>query len=789
MFPMINNIKSNTAIFYLILVFCSLNIYGQKSTTGVIIDQTSTPIADATIEIIELNIATKTDEDGKFSIALPSGEWTLKISHFGYENHSQKINTNSKQNIQIQLKKQSNQLAEIVIKGKTAAKRQKETGFNIEIINTKEVQNLILDANQILKSKSGINIRESGGLGSSFNLSLNGLSGNQIRYFVDAVPMENFGSSLTLNNFPILLLESIEVYKGVVPIHFGGDALGGVINMKTENRKETFLDASYTYGSFNTSRFALNTKYYNQEKKYYLKVNSFYNYSDNDYKINDIPIYNSLGNIVETKAVRRFHDQYKSAMTSTEFGLIDKSFADLLNFKFTYAENKKNLQHPEFNILRSFGEFSTRNKTHLLSSNYKKAFQKLKLSANVVVGRVQETIDDTSDKRYNWLNEVIEIRDPNDIKGELFERRSLFTLTDKMFNSQVFAKYPFNKNHDVSVNLVQNYLKREGKDTVDALNNAFKTPSTLQKFITSFAYTYKDNNDFIDFTAFVKRYQLLASITLDDPLDNVDAVVLSKPNFSNIGYGTSLAVHPFNFLTMKLSYEKANRLPESYEILGNGVSQRPNINLRPETSDNFNIGAIIQKKISNIDLGYEGNIFFRKSIDFVRFNPQGPFGTFINLGEVFSRGFENSLSLDYKKILKFSTNVTYQNITEENRFNEGLPNSNYKGKVANIPSLFMNASISVKPFYKKLENRCTIYWNTHFVHEFFLKEENGGNAGDKNIIPSQLTHGLDLEYIFKNKKLSLSGSLTNITDSKLYDNFRIQKPGRAFYLKLRYSIK
>lgn len=785
----INNLKIYKAFFYLLIVLSGVNARGQQKVTGIILDDALIPIMDATVYVKEINSMTITDELGKFTLELPSGEWILNVSYFGYENYTEKINTNDNKVLKIQLQKKSYQLAEVIIQGKTKTSELKDTGFNIEVIETKELQNLTLDANQVLKTKSGINIRESGGLGSSFNLSLNGLTGNQIRYFIDGVPMENFGTSLTLNNFPILLLESIEVYKGVVPIHFGGDALGGVINMKTENRRESFLDASYTYGSFNTNRFALNTKYFNDKRKHYFKINSFFNYSDNNYNTDDVPVYDELGNITRTTTVKRFHDQYQSAMVSGEFGLVDKSFADLVNIKLTYAENKKNMQHPDFNILRPFGEFNTKNKTHLFSSNYKKTFQKLKINANIVGGRIQETIDDTSDKRYNWLNEVIEVRDPNDIKGELFERRSLFTLTDLVFNSQVYAKYPFNKNHDISINLVQNYLKREGKDTVDDLNNAFKTPSKLQKYITSIAYTFKDNNDKIDFCAFAKRYQLFASIALDDPLDNMDEIVLSEPNFSNIGFGSSLAVHPFDFLTMKLSYEKANRLPESYEILGNGVSQRPNINLRPETSDNFNIGTILQKKFSNFEFHYEANIFFRKSIDFVRFNPQGPFGTFINLGKVFSRGFENSISIDYKKIINFSTNVTYQNITEENRFNEGLPNSNYKGKVANIPTLFMNATISVKPFYKKLDNRCTLYWSTHFVDEFFLKEENGGNRGDKNIIPSQLTHGIDLEYILKNKKFSVSASLTNLTDAKIYDNFRIQKPGRAVYLKLRYSFK
>ena len=53
--------------------------------------------------------------------------------------------------------------------------------------------------------------------------------------------------------------ERIEVYKGVVPVGFGSDALGGVINIVTKKRRHGWsLDASYSYGSFNTHKSYVN---------------------------------------------------------------------------------------------------------------------------------------------------------------------------------------------------------------------------------------------------------------------------------------------------------------------------------------------------------------------------------------------------------------------------------------------------------------------------------------------------------------------------------------------------
>ena len=87
-------------------------------------------------------------------------------------------------------------------------------------------------------------------------LMLDGFSGSHVKVFIDGLPQEGAGQALDLNNLPVNYAERIEVYKGVVPVGFGTDALGGVINIVTNkhHRRRWFLDASYSYGSFNTHK-------------------------------------------------------------------------------------------------------------------------------------------------------------------------------------------------------------------------------------------------------------------------------------------------------------------------------------------------------------------------------------------------------------------------------------------------------------------------------------------------------------------------------------------------------
>ena len=95
---------------------------------------------------------------------------------------------------------------------------------------------------------AGVKIRSTGGVGSEANVTLNGFSGRHVKIFIDGVPMDGMSSAFGLNNIPAGLAKRVEVYKGVVPIELGGDALGGAINIVTDNSRRTRVSASYSFG-------------------------------------------------------------------------------------------------------------------------------------------------------------------------------------------------------------------------------------------------------------------------------------------------------------------------------------------------------------------------------------------------------------------------------------------------------------------------------------------------------------------------------------------------------------
>ncbi|MFV0467528.1 MAG: ligand-gated channel protein, partial [Dysgonomonas sp.] len=112
--------------------------------------------------------------------------------------------------------------------------------------------------------------------------------------------------------------------------------------------------------------------------------------------------------------------------------------------------------------------------------------------------------------------------------------------------------------------------------------------------------------------------------------------------------------------------------------------------------------------------------------------------------------------------------------------------TSYKIRIPTIPYFFFNTDLGVNwnnAFRKGNVLNLTYYSN--YVKEFPLRYENQGSSG-KSVVPSQFSHDVSLSYVMLGGKYNIALECRNLTDEKLYDNFSLQKPGRAFYAKLRY---
>lgn len=118
-------------------------------------------------------------------------------------------------------------LSEVRVTGKTGVAHIRKSGYNAMTIDTKSMQNTTKTLADALRAAPGIKLRETGGVGGQTNIMLDGMDAKYVKVFIDGVPQEGIGSAYRLSNIPVGMADHIEVYKGVVPVEFGTDAMGG----------------------------------------------------------------------------------------------------------------------------------------------------------------------------------------------------------------------------------------------------------------------------------------------------------------------------------------------------------------------------------------------------------------------------------------------------------------------------------------------------------------------------------------------------------------------------------
>jgi outer membrane receptor protein involved in Fe transport len=763
----------------------------QKITvTGLVKSNGGAPLHGAGVFLSPGKKNAVTDENGKFQFSdIPAGVYKIRITFIGFRDQTQNIELPLKGNksLVFSLEEDKNDLSEVNVLGRTAVQETSHQAYNVTAIDAKKLYNTTLDISGALDRVAGIRVRESGGVGSSFNLSLNGFSGNHIKYFIDGIPMDNFGSSFQINNIPINIADRVEVYKGVVPMWLGSDALGGAINIVTGDRYRNYVDASYSFGSFNTHRSVVNAAA-TTKGGFTFQLNAFQNYSDNNYKVKVEASDIYTGAYAPKATLRRFHDTYHNETVIANVGVVDKSYADKLLLGITMGQNYKEIQTGA-RMVSVFGGWHRKGNIVMPSLKYKKTnlIEGLDVTVNANYNLGQEQNIDTMNVRYDWYGNS----KPNGSNGE--RSRSLYKYKNNNGLATAMFNYKLAENQSLALSNVFTTFNRKGSDELNPANAEYEKTKKTNKNILGLGYNFEIKNK-LGATVFGK-YIYQNNI---DGNGNADQTAMKK-----LGYGTALTYFFLPNLQLKASYELTNRMPEAQEIFGDVENQEGNPTLKPEKSDNVNLGMSYSFSINKINnFSVTANAIYRKSDNFIynRLNSNQSKLIADNRDGVRTWGVDGEIRYSYKDWFTAGTTVTYQYLQNLQKY-EINPNTGekyttesavYLDQMPNIPYLFGNGdvSVSLKNVGKK-GNNLNIGYNLLYVHAFWLYwPSRGGSSsnGSKYVVPKQLSHDINLVYSLEKGRYNIGLEAKNITDALLYDNFSLQKPSRGFYLNLRYFI-
>lgn len=772
----------------IVLLGIAMSLMAQQKgvMTGIVKTSGNVPVAFASIAIEGSVYGGISDDDGRFSFGVPMGKHTLVVSAIGYTTHKRVVTIASSKTppIDVMLDEELTELNEVRVAGKSNVQRIREQAFNITAIDAKLLHNTSSDINQVLNRTTGVRVRESGGMGSGFSFSINGFSGNQVKFFLDGIPLDNFGSTLSLSNIPINMAERIDVYKGVVPVSLGADALGGAVNVVTNQKVKNYLDASYSVGSFNTHRASVNVRR-TSNLGWVFNANAFVNYSDNNYDVNVSVADPLTGVFGQEQKYSHFHDGYRSATILTDAGIINKPFADQLLVGMVASGQYKETQQGS-NMQKVVGDAFTDNKSYVPSLRYVKTdflTTGLDLKAYTSLYLAQNSSVDTSSMVYDWTGKATPRRyGDNKKQGELGEK-TIYRYDERNWLNSANVRYAIAQQHQLTINHNHNAYLRDERDDYNPDRYGLNSPS-ITKHITGVEYQWSTPDKQLTVMLFGKNYWMESDLVIGDTLR------LSTSS-AHKGYGVAATWHLSQAWLLKSSYENACRLPQPSEILGNGLSVNANPNLKPEKSHNINVSMALQKNVSSNLIGVEGGFIFRNASNFIRNKVDGSKSIYENLSSVQVTGAEAALRFKHAEWFTFDINGTWQKMINNDRYEPGTQKINYvyRLQVPNVPYLFGNADLGI--YLKELlsqNDAMTFNWGINFVEAFYLYWPSQGDPEYKKAIPRQLTHNAGIGYALAGGKYNVSVDCRNITNTKVYDFFNVQKPGRSVSVKLRYFI-
>lgn len=785
----------------------------QNIISGKVLDQEGYPLFGATISIDNNSQISIVNENGSYVVDnVPKGKHIIKASYMGFKTKIQEIDIKQNKrnlNLDFLLNENSESLEQVNLITKSEKTKKETQGFAVNIIDTKEACLRNIQTNELLNTTVGVKLRQNGGLGASVEYSLNGLSGGSVKIFIDGIPISMYGSSFSLNSIPPSMIETIEVYKGVVPGHLADDALGGAINIVMKKGIKSNLNASVSYGSFNTLQASVNGLYRFNKSGFTIKASGFHNYSDNDYEVwgGHVKHIEVDGNEVPITA-KRFNDAYRSTGGMAQVGYTDVKWADQFLIGMTGSDDYKEVQHGAFMTKHPYNGRFLESDALLTNLTYlKKDFMVKGLDVNIngLVGERNRMVNDTVSYAYTWLGvrqqRPVDFSDPYGPSMDLLRKDrsqqtggpTLMDINRKVSSIRSGVSYKFNKNHKLLLNHVYSGLDREDSDKIKPLlENTFKQTSDLYKNIYSLSYELNAFKERLKVNLFGKHYQQKVLNTSPEfNEDNTEVIdVVYDDHKSYDGYGAAVSYEIIPNIMLLTSTEKAVRMPNETEVFGDaGENVISNLGIKPEISYNYNVGFRFGKfHIQKHGIMLSTNFFSRNIQDLIGFPSTDDDDELVqhqNFNEkTNSKGIEAQLNYTYNNNFGFNFNISKLTLKTTNSYGMTVD-------IPNTPLFTMNGALrySIKNFIQK-KSRLNLFYNAYFTDEFSSIMQRFKNNGglDEFKIPTQFIQDIGCSYSFPKQKFVLSFDIKNILNERAFDNRSVQKPGRAFYVKLNYTI-
>ncbi|QDF01147.1 energy transducer TonB [Myxococcus xanthus] len=643
----------------------------------------------------------------------------------------------------------------------------------VDVVELEKAHERAEDLAEVLTRASAVQVQRTGGMGSRTQLSLGGLSGDQVRVLLDGVPIEYSPYVYGLGSVPVSLIRQLEVFNGVVPVRLATDALGGAIHLRSDLAKpETGASLSLQGGSFGSYR-GTGRLTWRAHEHVFVRAAGFHDRAQNDYVVT-VPVDDPATGRVSPRALRRNHDAYRGTGGDIEVGFEALPGIDRLVLNGYLGRYDKEVPHDQF-MIQPYGAVTSAQESWGLGLRYEVSpHERLKVLA--IAGynqRVGELLD-ASDCLYDWYGAC---RATRARAGEIGSTPLENTQTRQTLFGRVRLLGTLLDPEDLEVSLGVDDSDRSGENaylTRLQQEDPLRVPLALTSAFGGLSHRQLLWDGRVENTVFVKGYlQRFASGTRQEAAESRWAG----------GFGDTLRFSLTRGLLLKASYERTTRMPRVDELFGDGGLLVENSALVPESSHNANLGVELLPIVTSVGrFGANAVAGVRDVENLIQLFPGDATQAYENVDH--ARSFSGHAGLDWDSpgdwvgLTGTVTWLDFRNLARDGQF------ARFHGdRMPNIP--WLQASATARFQKRQLwssQDALGLEWTTRFVESFYRSWESAGRGGDKARVPTQVLHFAALTYRsrFEGRAFSFSFNLQNLTDAPAFDIVGVQKPGRAF---------
>ena len=766
---------------FLLLLLFSLSISAQNTAEliGTVTDKvTHQPLIGADVYIKELNKGVSTDARGQYRLAhLPEGNYTVWFSFLGYQTFGKKISVKGQMRSDVSLKEQAEEISGVTVSGKSIAHQKKEQSMPVTVIDMSNLRGTVSSVQDILLKTVGITLRSSGGVGSSSRISVRGLEGKRIGFFIDELPLGEQTDYIDINDIPIDMIDRIEIYKGVVPARFGGSSLGGAINIVIREYPDKYADLSYGYESYNTHKAQGVFKRNLKQRGLVFGIGGGYTSSDNNYTF-DSPFQEGL-------RITRNHDKYRKLIIGGSFKA-KKWWFDEVELEPVFVKTYKEIQGIEYDIREAHSQSLM---TGLSNKLEKDNFLTEGLNLDMFNGLVLTKMNfiDKATRRYEWDGSSYPT--PSRYGGEAGYNYPSDSDDKKLtFINKTNLEYILTERHSLNINSVFSMANGTPKDDLKTLSlgKQVNFDSQMRSWISGLTYDFRTLND-VFLNSLTVRHYMYTMHTQMAPLF-VPGKYDVDVNKSDFGVNNAMRYRFLPSLMGKLSAGYEVRIPSETELLGDGIAVIPSPDLLPERNLSANLGLLFDltgKHPTNAQI--EMNFFYMYLQDMIRYTAGLIGAQYQNFGEMRTLGVEFEAKADVLPSLYLYGNTTYQDLRDTRAYEpeSTVPNPTKNKRMPNIPYLMANAGLEFhrENLFGGTGQNTRLFADVAFVEEYYYDFEM--TQLQKRRIPRSTTIDIGFEHSFLNNKVFLSGKVRNITNEKTLSEFNRPLMGINGGVKLR----